>query len=67
MSYQVLVLPACGQTDADRRIMAEYPEVFSSASGRMAMTSEEMANWQILPVESARSGKNYQVKKRRKD
>lgn len=67
MSYQVLVLPACGQSEADKAIMAEYPEVFSSASGRMAMTSEEMANWQILPVESARSGKNYQPKKRRRD
>jgi hypothetical protein len=52
MSYQVLVLPACEQTEGDRAIMARYPGVFTTGTSRMAMTSEEMANWQILPEET---------------
>jgi hypothetical protein len=66
MSYQVLTLPACEQTEGDRAIMARFPGVFTSGTSTCAMTSEEMANWQILPADSTEPGKIYQGKKVRK-
>jgi hypothetical protein len=59
MTYELLTLAACEQTQGDRAIMALFPGVFTTGTSRCAVPADgrTKGDGENLPVEFTEGGK----------